>query len=219
MSSGSESSFRTRSDARVEHTKYERDEQERPDAPAMVDAVDQLDRHPQRSGIDEQPDKEDHPVEYYRRVIAQLFHAWERRLHAASKDRVVRPFEWGLDWIEANEHVEGSPPERVLLDWAAHAVSDSTRFFETPETSDYTFRSGVEGASGAVSFPSAMHTRYPENNTVHALYFEAKPVPKRSRARGGHSRAEARARAKAGRFWCFRNGMPVLTVTSASAGR
>jgi pimeloyl-ACP methyl ester carboxylesterase len=104
-----------------------------------------------------------------------LFHAWERRLHAASKDRVVRPFEWGLDWIGANEHLEGSPPERVLLDWAAHAVSDSTRFFETPETSDYTFRSGVEGASGSVSFPSAMQTPYPENNTVHALYFEAKP--------------------------------------------
>ena len=123
-------------------------------------------------------------------MIAQLFHAWERRLHAASKDRVVRPFEWGLDWIEANEHVEGSPPERVLLDWAAHAVSDSTRFFETPETSDYTFRSGVEGAPGAVSFPSAMHTRYPENNTVHALYFEANPRPAEARrAREGGRRA------------------------------
>ena len=121
-------------------------------------------------------------------MIARLFHAWERRLHAASKDRVVRPFEWGLDWIEENEHLEGSPPERVLLDWAAHAVSDSTRFFETPETSDYTFRSGVEGASGSVSFPSAMQTPYPENNTVHALYFEAKP-----------GRAEARAAREGGR--------------------
>jgi len=156
----------------------------------MVDAVDHLDGYPQGRGIDEQPDKEDHPVEYYRGVIARLFHAWERRLHAASKDRVVRPFEWGLDWIEANEHMKGSPPERVLLDWAAHAVSDSTRFFETPETSDYTFRSGVDGASGSVSFPSAMQTPYPENNTVHALYFEAKPRPAEARgAREGGRRA------------------------------
>jgi hypothetical protein len=121
-------------------------------------------------------------------VIARLFHAWERRLHAASKDRVVRPFEWGLDWIEANGQVEGSPPENVLVDWAAHAVSDSTRFFETPETSDYTFRPGVEGATGSVSFPSAMQTRYPENNTVHALYFEANP-----------RRAEARTVREGGR--------------------
>ena len=106
-------------------------------------------------------------------MIARLFHAWERRLHAVSKDRVVRPFEWGLDWIEANGPPHDAPPERILLDWASRAVSDSTRFFETPDTSDYTFRPGVDGATGAVSFPSAFHTRYPENNTVHALYFRA----------------------------------------------
>jgi hypothetical protein len=120
-------------------------------------------------------------VEYYRRVIARVFHAWERRLHAVSKDRVVRPFEWGLDWIEPNGFVEGSPPDRVLLDWASHAVSDSTRFFETPDTSDYTFRPGVDGATGLVSFPSAMRTPYPENDTVHALYFKAKPRPAEAR--------------------------------------
>ncbi len=106
-------------------------------------------------------------------MIARLFHAWERRLHAVSKDRVVRPFDWGLDWIETNGPPQDAPPERILLDWASRAVSDSTRFFETPDTTDYTFRPGVDGATGAVSFPSAFHTRYPENNTVHALYFAA----------------------------------------------
>src|SRR5918994_5912039 len=118
-------------------------------------------------------------VEYYRRVIPRLFHAWERRLHAVSKDRVVRPFDWGLDWIEPNGHRQDSPPHRVLLDWAQHAVSDSARFFETPDTSEYTFQPGVDGATGAVSFPSAMHTRYRENNTVHALYFRAEAKPHR----------------------------------------
>ena len=106
-------------------------------------------------------------------MIARFFHAWERRLHAISKDRVVRPFDWGLDWIELNGCPQDSPPDRVLVDWAAHAVSDSTRFFETPDTSDYTFRRGIDGATGDVSFPSAMQTRYPENNTVHALYFRS----------------------------------------------
>jgi hypothetical protein len=104
-------------------------------------------------------------------VIAGLFHAWERRLHAVSKDRVVRPFDWGLDWIEPNGGQPGASPERLLLDWASHAVSDSQRFFEIPETSDYTFRPGVDGATGALSFPSAIQTPYRENNTVHALYF------------------------------------------------
>lgn len=109
-------------------------------------------------------------------MLARLFHAWERRLHAVSKDRVVRPFDWGLDWIEPNGHPKDSPPEGVLLDWASHAISDSARFFETPDTSDYTFRPGVDGATGAVSFPSAMRTRYTENNTVHALYFRDRPT-------------------------------------------
>lgn len=113
-------------------------------------------------------------------MIARLFHAWERRLHAVSKDRVVRPFDWGLDWIETNGHPQDMPPEQVLLDWASHAVSDSARFFETPETSNYIFRPGADGATGAVSFPSAMQTRYPENNTVHALYFRGEAKPRRS---------------------------------------
>ena len=54
-----------------------------------------------------------------------------------------------------------------------------------PDTSDYTFRP-AGGATGAVSFPSALHTPHPENNTVHALYFEAKqPVRRSARAREG----------------------------------
>jgi len=106
-------------------------------------------------------------------VLANLFHAWERRLHGVSKDRVIRPFEWGLDWIGSNGHQPGTPPDRILLDWASHAVADSQRFFDTPDTSDYTLTPDVEGATAAVSFPSAMTTPYPENNTVHALYFRS----------------------------------------------
>jgi hypothetical protein len=106
-------------------------------------------------------------------VFTKVFHAWERRLHAISKDRVVRPFEWGLDWIELNGHPPDASPENILLDWASHAVADSQRFFDTPDTSDYTFNPGVDGATGSVSFQSAMRTPYPENNTVHALYFRA----------------------------------------------
>ena len=132
-------------------------------------------------------------------MIARLFHAWERRLHAVSKDRVVRPFEWGLDWIEANGHAQDTPPERVLLDWASHAVADSTRFFETPDTSDYTFRPGVDGATGAVSFQSALQTRYPENNTVHALYFQRPSRRSAPYARRRTRRAVARGAREGGR--------------------
>ncbi|HKY21664.1 MAG TPA: hypothetical protein VJM31_10635 [Vicinamibacterales bacterium] len=118
-------------------------------------------------------------------MFANFFHAWERRLHAVSKDRVVRPFDWGLDWIESNGHQPGTPPDRMLLDWASHAVSNSARFFETPDTSDYTFRANVEGATGALSFPSAMSTPYLENDTVHALYFRSNRTGPKARPTNG----------------------------------
>src|SRR5215203_3482433 len=180
---GQRQQFQQRPDARVQHTENDCNKQQRPPAAMVFDAVDELNCHPERRGVDQQPDKEEHQVEYYRHVIARFFHAWERRLHAVSKDRVVRPFEWGLDWINLNGHPRDSSPEQVLLDWASHAVADSTRFFETPDTTDYTFRANVDGATGALSFPSALHTRYAENNTVHALYFRSNGRPRRTQTR------------------------------------
>ena len=118
-------------------------------------------------------------------MIARLFHAWERRLHSVSKDRVVRPFEWGLDWIESNGHAPDTLPETVLLDWASHAVANSERFFATPEITDYTYTANAGGATGALTFPSALHTRYVENNTVHALYFRSAEGSKGSGGSGG----------------------------------
>ena len=32
-------------------------------------------------------------------MVGALFHRWERHLASVSKDRVVRPFDWGLDWL------------------------------------------------------------------------------------------------------------------------
>jgi dienelactone hydrolase len=115
-------------------------------------------------------------------VIAKLFHAWERRLHSASKDRVVRPFEWGLDWIEPNGHAPDTPAEAILLDWALNAVANSERFFETLPASDYAFTPAADGTTGALSFSSALLTPHAENNTVHARYFHSARPEKGRRA-------------------------------------
>ena len=106
-------------------------------------------------------------------MIAKFFHAWEQRLASVTKDRLVRPFEWGLDWIDTNGHAPDAPPETILLDWASHALSDSERFFDTPDTSNYTFTPEAGGATGTLSFPSPLQTPHAENNTVHGLYFRS----------------------------------------------
>jgi dienelactone hydrolase len=106
-------------------------------------------------------------------VLEKFFHGWERRLVSVTKDRLVRPFEWGLDWIDGNGHDPGAAPGVVLREWVSHALADSPRFFETPDTSDYTYRVEAGGGTGTLSFPSALETPHRENNTVRAVYFRS----------------------------------------------
>jgi dienelactone hydrolase len=109
-------------------------------------------------------------------MIAPLFYAWERWLHARTPDRVVRPFEWGLDWVSANGHPPDTPPDVVLADWAARALADSAAFFAAPPTDDYGWEPdgrSADGGLGTVTFPSALTTPHPENNLVVARLFSA----------------------------------------------
>ena len=46
-------------------------------------------------------------------MIARVFHNWERKLAAAADNRVVRPFEWGLDWIEGIDGKDTDVADRL----------------------------------------------------------------------------------------------------------
>jgi hypothetical protein len=98
-------------------------------------------------------------------VIARGFHHWERRLASVDTNRVVRPFEWGLDWLELEK--TGDAPGFHLSAWAREATSLSDRFFETAPTTEY------ERVRDVLRFPSALTTPHPENNVVTARVFPA----------------------------------------------
>src|SRR6185295_14930576 len=104
-------------------------------------------------------------------MLQTFFHAWERRLADVTRDRVVRPFEWGLDWIPANGHQPGTPPQVLLRDFVAHAMADTDRFFTPPPTTDYTVSGAADG--DVLTFPSALETPHEANNTVYCRYFPA----------------------------------------------
>ena len=55
-------------------------------------------------------------------VIARPFHAWERRLASVDTNRVVRPFEWGLDWMELDQTPAIPSSAHQGLDGARHGV-------------------------------------------------------------------------------------------------
>jgi len=111
-------------------------------------------------------------------MLQGLFHAWERRLAAATTDRVVRPFEWGLEWIPENGRGAAADPADRLGHWITEVMADSDAFFTPPPTTDYTLTPRPE--SDLLTFPSALTTPHRENNTVYARYFPARLKPSRS---------------------------------------
>jgi pimeloyl-ACP methyl ester carboxylesterase len=124
-------------------------------------------------------------------LLAAFFHAWERRLASVSKDRVVRPFEWGLDWIGSNG-AHSEDVEAHVAAWVNDVMRDTPGFFELPATSDYEFTAASpelqeQGEAGTLRFPSAMVTPHPENNTVVGRWFpaagEAALGPRKGRGR------------------------------------
>jgi hypothetical protein len=105
-------------------------------------------------------------------MLQALFHAWERRLASITTDRVVRPFEWGLDWIPVNGHPPGTAPHEVLGDWVGHVMADTDAFFTAPPASDYTLTPRPD--ADLLTFPSALTTPHEANNTVYCRYFRAR---------------------------------------------
>src|SRR5262245_35622532 len=106
-------------------------------------------------------------------MLQAFFHAWERRLAAATTNRVVRPFEWGLDWIPVN----GSSNRRAssqLASWVEHVMTDTDAFFTPPRTTDYSLRPASPDGERLLTFPSAFKTPHEANNTVYARLFPAR---------------------------------------------
>jgi len=114
-------------------------------------------------------------------VLAPFFHAWERRLASVTKDRIVRPFEWGEAWMQDSlgpGSVAGTG-EAAVRAWVDAVMRDSQAFFTAPPTRDYTLRpaspeAAARGDGGTLTFPSAFTSPHPENNTVSARWFPAK---------------------------------------------
>jgi hypothetical protein len=89
---------------------------------------------------------------------------WENKLATRDSNRVVRPFEWGAEWLGGNHPAD---PAGFVSRATAEAVADSDRFFSYPPVSDYALRDGV------LTFPSPVGSPYPENATVRALWLPA----------------------------------------------
>jgi hypothetical protein len=125
-------------------------------------------------------------------MLSRFFHAWERRLAATTKDRLVRPFDWGVDWITPDAE-RNSADDAAVERWVDEVMRDTPAFFHAPATSHYDFQGADsaaqrKGEAGTLRFPSAFVTPHHENNTVVGRWFPAEGERSLA-ARNGRGRA------------------------------
>ena len=102
--------------------------------------------------------------------------AWENRLCSRATNRVVREFDWGMDWAHRWPVAEqfprnGHDPEAYLRLLNGAAIDASDDFFAYRTPSDFSLEGNL------LRFTSAVETPYPENNRVHGQWFPAKTKP------------------------------------------
>ena len=104
---------------------------------------------------------------------------WENELCFRSTDRVVRPFEYGLEWSEKWPGVcgaafSGESPIEYVIELNRRAIAGSEEFF------GYTSPADFELTSEWLEFTSPVESPYSENNRVRARWYPAKNVNRKA---------------------------------------
>jgi dienelactone hydrolase len=107
------------------------------------------------------------------KMYERWIRSWEDRLCSRATNRVVRHFEWGLDWARdwpcAREYPKnGDAPEDYVAKLNQLALRDSDQFFAYERPGDFKLEGGI------LRFRSPVESPYPENNVVHGQWFPAK---------------------------------------------
>jgi hypothetical protein len=105
-------------------------------------------------------------------IYARWMDRWERKLATRDTNRIVRPFEWGAEWLNAIGHpaipaeINGDAP-RQLSDFVTQALADSDRFYAYEPVRDYRLH------ENQLNFTSPVRSGDRKNDQVHALWFPA----------------------------------------------
>lgn len=116
-------------------------------------------------------------------MLRTAIHYLERSHWNRETRRVTHPFAWGLEHL--NGSVSSADPKEALRSYADSSLARSEEFYAVEPAEWYR----LEG--NRLSFPSAVQSPYPENNTVYARWFpsEASGGNGASRCQGAGQRA------------------------------
>ncbi len=109
-------------------------------------------------------------------LYARWMKDWENRLCFRATNRVVRPFDWGLEWTgdwpaAKNNPRNGHTPAEYLAVLNDAVLQSSDEFFSYRTPSDFELDGKI------LRFTSPIKTPYPENNIVHGQWYPAVHKP------------------------------------------
>jgi len=131
-------------------------------------------------------------------MLKRAIHKWERKLSTRDTNRVIRPFEWGVEFLDGSlapgtgansAGLDAAEPREVIFDFNARAICESERFFEAGPVSHFDFDGHW------LAFRSPVSTPYAKNNTAYARYFPVRS--ENSKHNGGAAKEAARAGGRA----------------------
>jgi hypothetical protein len=104
-------------------------------------------------------------------LLSRIFYRWEKWLSQRDRNRKVRDFDWGLEFVRCD--APAGDPKEFFLDYARNALADSDRYHSYSPVTDARLE------DRRLTFTSPVRSNYARNDTVHALYF---PAPSDGRA-------------------------------------
>jgi hypothetical protein len=122
-------------------------------------------------------------------MLKRIFHRWERSLASVDNNRVVRPFEWGAEWLTEDGRAPDRDPETYVREYVDRVMQDSDAWYAVGPAPSYgtaPLPADAKPGERMISFQSAISTPHPENNTAYLRYFPA------SGKRGGNAEAGSR---------------------------
>lgn len=109
-------------------------------------------------------------------MLSQVFYRWERKLASVDQNRIIRPFDWGVEWIPESDLGAHEDPSFLLQDYVERVMRDTHAFFCVEPAREYgtaPLPHDAKPGERMVTFPSALSTPHAENNTVYLRYFPA----------------------------------------------
>jgi hypothetical protein len=97
--------------------------------------------------------------------FARRIHRYEVRRWQTDDNRLVRPFDWGLEHIGGEGHAN---PREFLRSYCRRAIEHSQDWYAVTAADDYRLDS-----ENVLTFTSSIESPHPENNTVCAQFFPA----------------------------------------------